>query len=169
MSSFLTTSPHLSKSGDSNTLDNNAINILTSDSIVTLNIAYLQVIQQIIADLQAAVKQNPHKRAPKHLQLKKMAPEIYWEENHQTFDIFFHLYEKNFEMDGCTQDKTRVIYASLFIHGTLEMQWKDYKCCPKHREPHIITWIDIKKKLCQQLGKEHVYIDWIYKTWQRAT
>ena len=169
----------LSEAGDSNAGEDDAANTPAPNPVVTINVADLQAIQQRIADLEAA-QHNPRRRrrsesesdhepAPKRTHLKGKSPEEYWGENHQKLDAFIRQCEKNFKIDGCTTDETRVAYASSFIRGTPEKEWDEYADREEHQEPHIITWTDMKKELRRQLGEEHVYVDQMYEKWQRAT
>ena len=154
----------LSEAGDSNAgEDDAAANHPAPNPVVTINVADLQAIQQRIADLEAA-QHNPrrrrrsdsesdHERAPKRTHLKGKSPEEYWGENHQKLDAFIRQCEKNFKIDGCTTDETRVAYASSFIHGTPETQWDEYANREEHQEPHIIPWIDMKKRTSAAIGR----------------
>ena len=152
--------------------DDAAANYPAPNPVVTINIVDLQAIQQRIADLQAAQhnlrrrrqsnSESDYERAPKRTHLKKKSLEEYWGENHQKLVAFICQYEKNFKIDGCTTDETRVAYASFFICGTSETQWDEYANREKHQESHIITWVDIKKELCRQLGEEYIYVNQMY-------
>lgn len=173
------TSSSRSEAGDSNTAENDAADNPAPNPVVTLSVADLQAIQQRIADLEAAQQnsrrrrrsdsESDHERAPKRSNLKGKAPDEYWGETHQKLDAFIRQCEQNFRIDGCTRDETRVAYAGSYCRGTPQTQWEEYERRPEHREPHVITWIEIKKELRRQLGEEHVYIDEMYDRWQKAT
>ena len=147
--------------------------------VVPISVADFQAFQQRIADLEAAQQntrrrrrsdsESDNERAPKRLNLKGKAPNEYWGENHQKLDVFIRQCEQNFRIDGCTRDETRVAYAGSYCRGTPQTQWEEYERRPEHREPHVITWTEMKKELRRQLGEEHVYIDKMYDRWQKAT
>lgn len=173
----------LSDDGDDNSSEGGAANNPNPDSapapVVTISAADFQVIQQRIANLEAA-QQNPRRRrrsdsesdeerAPKRSHLKGKTPDEYWGENHQELDMFIRQCEQNFRIDKCTEDETRVAFAGSYCRGTPQTQWEEYEKRPEHREPHVITWDDMKKELRRQLGEEHVYIDEMYDKWHRAT
>lgn len=135
--------------------------------------------QQRIVDLEAAQQntrhrrrsdsESDHERAPKRSNLKGKAPDEYWGETHPKLDAFIRQCEQNFRIDGCTRDETRVAYAGSYCRGTPQTQWEECELRPEHREPHVITRIEMKKELRQQLGEEHVYIDEMYDKWRKAT
>lgn len=112
---------------------------------------------------------SDHEPAPKRSNLRGKAPIEYWGEDHPKLDAFIQQCEENFDIDGCTLDKTRVAYAGSYCRGTPRTQWQEYKRRPEHRSPHIITWVDMKRELRRQLGEEHVYLNQMYEKWQRAT
>lgn len=147
---------------------------------VVISAADLQAIRQEVAELREIVQQNPrrrrrsdsesdHERAPKRSNLKGRSPDEYWGENHPKLDAFIRQCEENFDIDGCTLDKTRVAYAGSYCRGTPATQWVEYKRRPEHHHPHVITWSDMKKELRRQLGEEHVYIDEMYDKFHKAT
>ena len=148
--------------------------------VATISVEDLRAIKQQIADLQAAAQQNPRRRrrsdsesdhepAPKRSNLRGKAPVEYWGEDHPKLDAFIQQCEENFDIDGCTLDKTRVAYAASYCRGTPRTQWQEYKRRPEYGFPHVITWDDMKKELRRQLGEEHVYLNQMYEKWQRAT
>ena len=163
-----------------NAPENDAANAPAPAPVVTMSVQELKAIQQQIADLQVAVQQNPRRRrrsdsdaddgpAPKRSNLRGKAPMEYWGEDHPKLDAFIQQCEENFDIDGCTEDKTRVAYAGSYCRGTPRTQWQEYKRRPEHRPPHVITWVDMKRELRRQLGEEHVYLNQMYEKWQRAT
>ena len=148
--------------------------------VVTISAENLRAIQQKIADLQAAIQENPrrrrrsdsesdYERQPKRSNLRGKAPIEYWGEDHPRLDSFIRQCEENFDIDGCTLDRTRIAFAGSYCRGTPAAQWQEYKRRPENRFPHVITWDDMKKELRRQLGEDHVYIDQMYEKWQRAT
>lgn len=88
---------------------------------------------------------------------------------HQKLDAFICQCKQNFRIDKCTQDKTYIAYVGFYCCKTRLTQWEKYEGHSKHQEPYIITLTEMKKELCWQLGKEHVYINKIYDKWQKAT
>ena len=144
-----------------------------------MSVADLQAIQQTSADLEAAQQntrrrrrsdsESDHERAPKRSNHKGKDPDEYWGETHQKLDAFIRQCEQNFPIDACTRDKTRVAYTGSYCRETPQTQWEEYERGPKHREPHVITWTEMKKGLRRQLGKEHVNIGEMYDRWQKAT
>ena len=149
------------------------------DPVITINATDFQALQQRIEELEAAAQQNSRRRRRsdsdsdnerpfKRSNLRGKAPEEYWGETHPKLDDFIRQCEENFEIDGCTQDKTRVAYAGSYCRGTPATQWQEYKRRPEHQNPHVITWADMKKELRRQLGEEHVYVDEMNNKWHRA-
>lgn len=125
----------LSKSGNSNSLKSDAADNLastpTSSPLITINAADLLAIRQEVADLQAIVQQNlychrqsesefNHERAPKRSNFKGKALDKYQRETYQKLNTFIRQYEKNFQIDRCTQDKTCLAYVGFYISGTPE-------------------------------------------------
>lgn len=145
-----------------------------------MSVEDLRAIQHQIADLQAALQQNPrrcrrsdsesdHERAPKCSSLQNTVPDKNNRARMQEIDTLIRQYGQNFRIDGCTQDETRVAYRGSYCRGTFQTQWEEYERRPEHREPHGITWIEVKKEVRRQLGEEHVYIDEMCDRWQKAT
>lgn len=175
----LVSAPH-SEPGVKNTPEDDVANTATPNLVVTIKAADSIALQQRPADLEAAAQRNSRRRrqsdsdsdngrAPKRTNLKGRAPDVYWGENHQKLHTFIRQCELNFRIDGCTRDKTRIAYAGFYCRGTPETQWAEYKQRPEHREPHVITWDDMKKELRRQLGEGQVYFDEMYGNWQTAT
>lgn len=113
--------------------------------------------------------ESDNKRSPKRTNLKGMPPDVYWGKSHQKLLAFIRQCEKNFLIDRCTRDKDRIAYASSYCRGTARAQWADYKRLPEHREPHVITWDDMKKELRRQLGEGPLYIEEMHDKWHAAT
>ena len=164
--------------GDFNAPEDNPADIPGPNPAVTMSVADLQAIQQTSADLEAAQQntrrrrrsdsESDHERAPKRSNHKGKDPDEYWGETHQKLDAFIRQCEQNFPIDACTRDKTRVAYTGSYCRETPQTQWEEYERGPKHREPHVITWTEMKKELRRQLGKEHVYINEMDDRWQKA-
>lgn len=113
--------------------------------------------------------ESDNERSPKRTNLKGMPPDVYWGKSHQKLLAFIRQCEKNFLIDRCTRDKDRIAYASSYCRGTARAQWADYKRLPEHREPHVITWDDMKKELRRQLGEGPLYIEEMHDKWHAAT
>ncbi len=94
---------------------------------------------------------------------------MYWGKSHQKLQSFIRQCERNFCIDRCNRDKARIAYASSYCRGTPRAEWADYKTRPEHREPHVITWDDMKKELRRQLGEGPLYIEEMHDKWHAAT
>ena len=174
-------SSRLSEPEDSNSPDDNADDAPGDNAannpappIVTMRAEDLRAMQQQITDLQAAVQLNPRRRRRSDSEsdrsnLRGKAPIEYWGKDHPELDAFIQQCEENFDIDGCTLDKTRIAYAVSYCRGTPRTQWQEHKRRHNHRFPHDITWVDMKKELRRQLGEKHVYLNHLYEKWQRAT
>lgn len=112
---------------------------------------------------------SDNERSSKRSNLEGKPPDVYWGKSHQKLHAFIRQCEVNFCIDGCTRDKARIAYASSYCRGTARAQWADYKSRPEHREPHVITWEDMKKELSRQLGEGPLYIEEMHDKWHAAT